>query len=83
MGGAVYSYVCGEDQAMDWETKECVSIKDVNCPQFPPSSPKCVNQSNGFFPDYEDNCHSYYGQVMIFYINNSAFKRTKKTINKT
>ncbi|XP_045109866.1 uncharacterized protein LOC123503841 isoform X2 [Portunus trituberculatus] len=60
LDGAVFSYVCPPGQAFHYPTEECRPAGEVTCPHLPPASPPCINQSDGYYPDYRQDCKSYY-----------------------
>ncbi|XP_063879889.1 zonadhesin-like isoform X2 [Scylla paramamosain] len=60
LDGAVFSYVCPPGQAFHYPSEECRPAGEVTCPHLPPASPPCINQSDGYYPDYRQDCKSYY-----------------------
>ncbi|KAK3860504.1 hypothetical protein Pcinc_033449, partial [Petrolisthes cinctipes] len=48
--------------SQDWTLIKghCTSSTSVSCPTLPPATPKCFNQSDGFYPDFDHQCTRYF-----------------------
>ncbi|XP_042883246.1 uncharacterized protein LOC122260168 [Penaeus japonicus] len=60
IGGVVFSYLCSAGEALGYGTEACRPAAEVTCPRLPPSTPPCLNQTNGYYPDYTQACRGYY-----------------------
>ncbi|XP_047502426.1 uncharacterized protein LOC125047923 [Penaeus chinensis] len=60
LDGAVYSYSCPSGEALGYKNESCRPAAEVTCPRLPPSTPPCLNQTNGYYPDYTQACRGYY-----------------------
>lgn len=60
LDGAVYSYSCPPREALDYSSGECRPAREMTCPQLPPTTPPCQNQTDGYYPDYSHDCKAYY-----------------------
>ncbi|XP_064122191.1 uncharacterized protein LOC135226502 [Macrobrachium nipponense] len=61
LDGAVYSYLCPSGQILTYGSDECRPKTEASCPEVPPATGPCVNQPDGFYPNYSEKCRSYYG----------------------
>ncbi|RXG67361.1 hypothetical protein Avbf_07940 [Armadillidium vulgare] len=70
-------------------SNECRPKDDVDCPSKPPTTEKCLHQPDGFYPDYDDDCASYYRHAMKLgshseiqsSFSNCSLSRLKKPTN--
>nr|XP_027226146.1 uncharacterized protein LOC113818178 [Penaeus vannamei] len=60
LDGAVYSYSCPSGEGLGYGSESCRPAAEVTCPRLPPSTPPCLNQTNGYYPDYTQGCRGYY-----------------------
>lgn len=58
--GVTYSLKCSDGELFDMKAQECRKDDEVDCPSAPLATEKCWHQPDGFYPDYNTGCSSYY-----------------------
>ena len=61
LNGVTYSYSCPEGEALGEGDETCLPKDQASsCPDDVPSTPPCVDQSDGYYPDFSRGCTHYY-----------------------